>query len=176
MTGAPAAGTKVRVVYRKWDGSLHWNGPARVLGSDEHGTWLGVARGTMFRRGDAPPQELAPSVFLVPEGAWWFASFPLQPRRYSLYVDIATPPEWHGDELHLIDLDLDVLRTLDGEAILVDEDEFEEHRQTMSYPEHFVDRARTEAARLVLAVGSGEEPFGSAAGPWQERSAELDAT
>ena len=42
----------VRVVYRKFDGSLHWNQPAWRLGEDEHGVWVGAPAGTPVRLGE----------------------------------------------------------------------------------------------------------------------------
>ena len=44
----------VRVVYRKFDGSLHWHHPGRYLGEDEYGRWVGCEAGTIGRRGYEP--------------------------------------------------------------------------------------------------------------------------
>ena len=167
----PVAGDPVRVAFRKWNGTLHWHGPAEVLGTDGHGTWLGVRPGAVWRLGaDAPPQPLRGTVFLVPPGAaWWLASFPLDDPREDVYVDVVTATEWRGPELRLIDLDLDVLRSVDGVTRLLDEDEFDEHRELMAYPDDVVDRARAVAARLVLDVDARREPFGDASATWRDR-------
>jgi uncharacterized protein len=34
--------TPIQVVYRKYDGSLHWHMELGRLGTDEYGTWLGA--------------------------------------------------------------------------------------------------------------------------------------
>jgi len=47
--------TPIRVIYRKYDGSLHWNMELGRLGADEHGTWLGAPAGTRARRGSEEP-------------------------------------------------------------------------------------------------------------------------
>jgi hypothetical protein len=66
----------VRVVYRKYDGSLHWHLTTMWLGEDEHGIWTGAARPTVLRKGDGPPVTLEhASVMLFPRGAWWTAAF-----------------------------------------------------------------------------------------------------
>jgi protein associated with RNAse G/E len=49
-----------------------------------------------------------------------------------------------------------------------DEDEFEEHRALFGYPDHVVDKARTEAARMAIAVEMRTEPFGSVGEQWLE--------
>lgn len=66
------AGEPVRVVYRKYDGSLHWHMTLALLGRDTYGTWLGSPAGTQARRGSEPPVAYAmPSVRLIPhDGAW----------------------------------------------------------------------------------------------------------
>jgi hypothetical protein len=33
----------VRVVFRRYDGSLHWHNTMKRLGEDSHGIWLGAA-------------------------------------------------------------------------------------------------------------------------------------
>src|SRR6185295_7340396 len=64
--------TLVNVVFRKYDGSLHWNYQATRLGEDEHGVWLGAPLGTELRRGEAV-MELAEMahVVLLPRAGWW---------------------------------------------------------------------------------------------------------
>lgn len=163
----PPTGTRIDVVFTKWDGSLHWHGPSEMLGSDEFGTWLAVRSGFIWRKGaGGDPKPFQDSVFLIPDRLWWLASFPLDDPKESLYVDVATPVVWHGNEARMVDLDLDVLRSVDGDVRLVDEDEFEMHSRVLGYPPDVVDGARATAARLMVQVGAGEEPFGAAAGSW----------
>ncbi|HXB50646.1 MAG TPA: DUF402 domain-containing protein, partial [Streptosporangiaceae bacterium] len=63
------AGHDVRVVYTKYDGSLHWHQVMQYLGEDEHGIWLGGSAGSTTQRGDEPPIVLKqPFVGLIPDG------------------------------------------------------------------------------------------------------------
>ena len=161
----------VNVVFRKYDGSLHWNFLASRLGEDEHGVWLGAPAGTELRRG-AAVIELAEwdHVVLVPRGAWWAAAFNAPPKRTEIYCDISTVPQWpSADEVTMIDLDLDVLRRRNGLVELVDEDEFAEHQTSYGYPAEVVAEAEASAAWLVNAVRAHEEPFGVASFDWLAR-------
>ena len=45
----------IRVVYRKYDDSLHWHLTMDHLGEDEHGVWAGQRAGGIMRKGDAAP-------------------------------------------------------------------------------------------------------------------------
>ncbi|ETK35763.1 domain/protein associated with RNAses G and E [Microbispora sp. ATCC PTA-5024] len=159
--------SEMRVVYRKYGGSLHWNHPGRLLGEDEHGVWIGCPAGMLARRGHEPPTvfEFA-SVMLFPRDAWWTAAFNARPHDPEIYCDVSTVPQWRDDEVTMVDLDLDVLRFLDGRVHLDDEDEFADHQVTYGYPEDIVSQAERSAAWLMEAVGAGAGPFGGAHTRW----------
>ncbi|WP_433254405.1 DUF402 domain-containing protein [Streptosporangium sp. CA-135522] len=153
----------VNVVYRKYDGSLHWHHPALLLGEDEHGVWTGCVAGSSGSKGDNPPVTWPNAfVMLFPRDGWWTASFNAQPHKVEIYCDISTVPEWRDGEVTMVDLDLDVLRMRDGRIILDDEDEFEEHQIRYAYPPDVIATARSTAARLMEAVTAGTAPFTTA--------------
>lgn len=153
----------VRVRYRKYDGSAHRDYPARRLGDDAHGTWLGVDTGTSSVYHGRPSVEQIPFVVLVPRGRWWTAMFNPPPRTSEVYCDITSQARWEGDELvDLIDLDLDVVRRRgSGRVELLDEDEFAAHTVEFGYPPEWVAPARAAAAWLREALRDGSEPFAS---------------
>jgi protein associated with RNAse G/E len=163
-----AMGDEVRVVYRKFDGSLHWHLTMRRLGTDEHGVWLGLPPNGRMQKGDDPPLVVQNAhVLLVPDGSWWTASFNAQPSWTEIYCDITTPPVWLApDEVTAVDLDLDVVRRWEtGVSELVDEDEFAEHQVRYGYPPDVIDQARRSAEWLRAAVVAAE-PFQTAYHRW----------
>lgn len=153
----------VRVRYRKYDGSAHRDYPARRLGVDRHGTWLGVDTGTASIYHGRPSVEQIPFVLLVPRERWWSAMFNPPPRTSEVYCDITTPARWSGDDLvDLVDLDLDVVRRRGtGLVELRDEDEFAEHVTAFGYPPEVVAPAREAAGWLRTELSLGAEPFAS---------------
>jgi protein associated with RNAse G/E len=160
----------VRVVFRKYDGSLHWHGTLRRLGEDEHGTWLHGPVGTLWRRGNhAPIQYAHAHTCLVPRDAWWAANFNAAPAKLSIYVDVSTVATWTTpDEVTMIDLDLDVIKVREtGEVRIVDEDEFAAHQLMYSYPPEIVTAARQAADWLAGALMT-TEPFIQAYHHWVE--------
>ena len=157
----------VRVVYRKYDGTAHRDYPARRLSEDDLGTWLGVTAGTESVYHGRPSVERIPFVLLVPHAAWWTGMFNPPPRTSEVYCDIASQARWEGDTVHLIDLDLDVVRRrATGAVELRDEDEFAEHRRRFGYPDDVVVQAEAAARWLYDALGDGTEPFASAYRKW----------
>jgi hypothetical protein len=153
----------VRVRYRKYDGTAHRDYPARRLGDDEHGDWLGVDTGTASIYHGEPSVERIPFVVLIPRDQWWTAMFNPPPRTSEIYCDITTPARWGGDHtVDLVDLDLDVVRRRSSGLVeLRDEDEFAVHRVNFGYPEDVVRRARQAAVWLRGALRDGTQPFGS---------------
>ena len=157
----------VRVIYRKYDGTLHWNQPAWRLGEDEYGVWVGAPAGTPVRLGDQHRQPAtAAHAVLLPRESWWTALFNARPHRTEIYCDITTVPVWSGDEVAMVDLDLDVRRRRGGEVQLLDEDEFALHRVRYDYPPDVVAQAEAAAKWLVGALGGGAEPFGAEYQRW----------
>jgi len=157
----------VRVVYRKYDGSAHRDYPARRLAEDELGVWLGVTLGTESVYHGRASVEKIPFVVLVPHDAWWTGMFNPPPRTSEVYCDITTPARWRGDTVHLLDLDLDVVRRrTTGTVELRDEDEFAEHRARFGYPDDLVAAAEGAAKLLMQALGDGTEPFATAYRKW----------
>ncbi|XVV12282.1 DUF402 domain-containing protein [Actinoplanes sp. CA-131856] len=150
----------VRVVYTKYDGSAHRDYPARRFDEDDLGVWVGVTRGTSSVYHGRPSVEQIPFVLLIPHHAWWTGMFNPPPRTSEVYCDITTPARWEGDTVHIVDLDLDVVRRrTTGVVELRDEDEFAEHRELFGYPDDLVREARAAADKLLVALGDGSEPF-----------------
>ncbi len=159
----------LRVVYTKYDGSLHWNHPALLLGEDEHGVWVGCPSGSQARRGHEPPVTYRrPFVMLFPRDAWWTACFNAAPHKTEIYCDISTVPQWpDAHTVTMVDLDLDVIRRRRGRRIILDdEDEFAEHQVAYGYPPEVIEAARRSADWLLAAVGGDTEPFAGAYRAW----------
>jgi uncharacterized protein len=165
-------GRDVRVVYTKYDGSLHWHQTSRYLGEDEHGVWLGNTPGSTTQRGFEAPIVIEQAVaLLIPRDRWWTAVFNGGDVRTAIYCDIATPARWNGqDEVTMADLDLDVVRMrADHQVLLLDEDEFAEHQVLYGYPADVIREAERAAAWLAEVISAGAEPFASEYRRWLDQ-------
>jgi len=163
------------MVLTKWGGRPHWEFDGVLLGSDEHGDWIGIPAGSRMAR---PGMELVSTwdqAGLVPapgpdaERAW-LATFHAEGNPVRTYVDMTTPPFWDGAVVRAVDLDLDVVKTDDGRGVYVDdEDEFAEHQRLFGYPPEIVDLARKSCAWVERAVRQEQPPFDGTAGEWLAR-------
>jgi uncharacterized protein len=163
--------TAVDLVLRKFDGRPHRQVTGRLLGEDAYGTWIATPRGSVvsYHYGDRPTGVTrADAVRLIPVEGWWMAMCLAEPDARDMYCDVTTPAEWTGpSELTVVDLDIDLVRyRADGRVEVEDEDEFEEHRLSLGYPDAIVQGALGGAAELRAALTSGEEPFGEHYRKW----------
>lgn len=168
IVGAGTDDDRVEVVFLKYDGRPHRSYPARRLGEDTFGVWLGVVAGTpALVDGDRRAVREEPYVLLVPRDGWWTAMFNAPPRNTEIYCDITTPATWAGTkEITVIDLDLDVRRRRWGVIERLDEDEFRHHADVFGYPDQVRREAMAASLWLATALGDGTEPFAAAFRPW----------
>lgn len=159
----------VRFVTRKFDGSAHWEHPSVVLGEDLCGVWLGQRHGWFSERPGAQFTPETVSVTVLPPGEGWVATFfPPSPDGVRVYVDIVD--DLDAAAFTAIDMDLDVV--LAGDRLWIDdEDEFEEHRVALGYPDALAARCRADAWRVRGMIDAGEPPFDGRADTWLARAA-----
>ena len=165
------------VRFTKYDGTLHWHYTARRLGSDVHGIWLGAPDGTPVRRNQERAIISGAFALLIPRDEWWTAVWnapsPDSPFHFEVYADICTPAQWEPRRVTMVDLDLDVARTPAGDTQILDEDEFDEHRIALGYPDDVVHSARGAAAVLLEKISTRHEPFGVVGPAYLERAMAL---
>ncbi len=156
----------------KWGDRPHWEFDGVLLGSDEHGDWIGIPVGSHMSR---PGMELTSEwhqVGLVPAAGLdssrgWLATFHGEGNPVRTYVDMTTPPVWDGTVVRAVDLDLDVVKTIDERGTYVDdEDEFAEHQRLFGYPPEVVELAEQSCAWVHDAVVRELPPFDGRADTW----------
>ncbi len=171
----PAPGARTVLRWRKWDGSPHWVQDCIYLGSDRWGDWFGQPIGWRSVR---PGREFvagAPNVMMVPPSGDYALTVNAPPSMVRIYIDIAWDLRWQGGEQTGIDMDLDVVRTLDERGLFIDDrDEWDEHRVRYGYPLELVEKLDALAIDLERRVGDREAPFDDAtADAWLQRLARL---
>lgn len=163
----------VRVLTRKWPDEPHWEFDAIRLGVDAHGHWVGVPRGTWLSRPDKGFTATADHVVLLPHDAWWVATLygDDDERPMDVYVDMTTPCAWSqdGSEVRCVDLDLDVIRGVDGEVWVDDEDEFAQHQVQYGYPAEVIAGAERSRDEVLAALTAREGAFDGVSYTWLAR-------
>ncbi len=170
---APAPGDLVVARNRKYDGTGHWVVPGRYLGSDSFGHWIFQGTGEFISRPGAALYTASDAVLLIPHSGDWVATFydDAHPDGVELYIDLACELAWRRVrpavvEFHMVDMDLDVVRTKARGLFVDDEDEFAEHRVEMKYPAALCTRMESATAALMDAVASRQAPFDGRDAAW----------
>jgi hypothetical protein len=177
---ALSRGDAVRVEMTKWGDQPHWQMDAIYLGRDEAGDWIGFPTGTHMSRPGMSVTTTNDQVGLVPAagtavGQAWLATFHGPGGQVWTYVDMTTVPVWDGRTVRTVDLDLDVIEALDRSVFVDDQDEFDEHRVELSYPDDIVDLATATRDLVHSAVTAKTPPFDGRSAPWLELLGRLTA-
>lgn len=166
--GEPQPGDAVRVEGAKWNGKPHWRYDARVLGTDEHGLWIGVDAGTTVQKGwrkaylsgHAFVRLVPPTTVAWDDGSWMLPGW-WDRSDVDAYVDVSTPPSVRRDAsgegwiVEYVDLDLDLVVPASGlPAWIDDEDEFATRSVSHGWPAWLVERARAVADDLLARSSS----------------------
>jgi hypothetical protein len=158
----------IYVNYRKWPDTLHWHFTVYPLGNDVHGAWFYLPDGAVVQKGSGTPQTSRTSIMLLPAHSRWVAYWNTDKTKpHELYIDVIKLIKADSIEIAMIDLDLDVARTWEGQVEILDRDEFELHRKVLQYPKDVAEQAEGTVELLANLVRNGEEPFGVIGDTWR---------
>ena len=171
-------GTPVHVDTRKWvDGSTnamteHWQVHGHHLGVDEHGSWVALPTGVISAKPTFSFAFPYPHVKVITDSGWSanICRPPGRGRAPVVYADMINIPKWTrvdgGYRVTMVDLDLDVIEWNDGEIMIDDEDEFEDHQSRCRYSPDDIALANDACAAVQRLLQQGSEPFREVADRW----------
>lgn len=157
-----------RIKSFKHDGHLHrmwlqnWRVPESLLVPEHRAESMIVLINSQTpireRDGKEWTSKIPSVTFFIP-GQWFNVVSLLEEQGVRYYCNIASPPYVAGSVITYIDYDLDVIRTPDGTIQIVDQEEYELHRQNYHYSE-VVERKVKRGLEAVLGRLRREEtPF-----------------
>ena len=160
----------VRVVKRKWDGSVSTVDTANPLVVQGVCAWF-VLAGSERERPNTGAVDVVGTdeLWVAVPGEWWVLCGYTDATRSlnGFKVHAATPfepPGGHG-EIVWVDLDLDFLVAGDQEEVQ-DEAQFHAHAQTMGYPRHVVRGAWSGISSIAGRYATGDWPFDGSMQGW----------
>ncbi|MFD2759600.1 nucleoside tri-diphosphate phosphatase [Lentibacillus juripiscarius] len=134
MTG-PEAGTAIQIHSYKHNGQLHriWENTLVLKGTDM--VVIGANDKTTVREGDGRSWiTREPAICYFHANYWFNVIGMLRNDGIYYYCNISSPFVYDAEALKYIDYDLDVKVYPDMTYDLLDEDEYAEHKEQMSYP------------------------------------------
>lgn len=155
------AGTRVFLRVTKYDGAAHWIQPFRIVSDD--GTLMVAecsARTPIFTSRGEFRSPYDSRVYFWRDR--WYNVFRLSRpgcQAALWYCNVTTPPTFNGAQIEYVDLDLDVQVKPGGCIEVLDQDEFDLHRERFAYPGHVVANAREAAAQVSELARRNKFPF-----------------
>ena len=152
----------IKVISRKYDGTLRETYTGRLLEQVGPMIRLQVSAGTPIYRGTDRPAVSADNgieIYFTDRwyNVWHFLEHGI--NKYLWYSNIATPAKFDGTTLQWIDLDIDVCCHMDGSIQSLDFDEFQENRLKMVCPENLVEQALAAHDEVIQLAKTGAFPF-----------------
>jgi protein associated with RNAse G/E len=96
--------------------------------------------------------------FFIP-GEWYNVVALIEDAGVRYYCNIASPAFLHRNVLTYIDYDLDVIVTPGGECTVVDEDEYENHKNLYRYTPLVQQKVKSGLHRLLERIERRDPPF-----------------
>ena len=163
--------TSVRVVKRKWDGTVSavdLAHPVSVPGDTS--AWL-VLAGTRRERPASGAVEVVGSdeLWVAEPGEWWvLCGYVDGARSLRGYKVHATAPfeSPHSDDEMILWIDLDLDYVIGDEVEIQDEAQFHDHARTMGYPDHVVRGAWSGISTIAARYTNGDWPFDGSMQAW----------
>ncbi len=166
-----AAASTVRVVKRKWDGTVATVDTAHPLSVPGDSTaWIVPAGARRERPGGGTIDVVGvEEIWVGLPGEWWVLCGYIDETRslvgFKVHASAPFVAPRSDDEILWVDLDLD-FEVTGGQLALLDEDEFHEHARTMDYPDDVVRGAWSGIATIAARYTNGDWPFDGLMQEW----------
>ncbi|CDQ42093.1 MULTISPECIES: nucleoside tri-diphosphate phosphatase [Virgibacillus] len=157
---APKAGTKIQIESYKHNGQLHriWDNSLVLKGTET--IVIGANDKTEVMESDGRKWLTREPAICYFHSKYWFNIIGmLRNDGIYYYCNISSPFIYEDNAIKYIDYDLDVKVYPDMTFDLLDEDEYEEHRQQMNYPRVLDRILHHQLEYLVRWVRQKKGPF-----------------
>lgn len=158
----PKVGDKIQIYSYKHDGSIHrvWEETNVLLGTQD--TFIGANNRTLVTEKDGRTWiTREPAICYFHSDYWFNIIGMLRNDGVYYYCNISSPFIYYDGVLKYIDYDLDVKVFPDMTYILLDEDEYEQHRVEMNYPKELDPILRRNIDILLQWIRERKGPFSS---------------
>lgn len=156
----PEAGTYVSIYSFKHDGHVRrsWDQGFVLESDDRH--FVIVTNKTWVVDDDGHHwYTREPAICYFYGDRWFNVIAMMRETGIYYYCNLASPAIYDGEAVKYIDYDLDYKIFPDGSIILLDEDEYDEHRKSMNYPKEIDGILRKYMKMIRELYENGEAPF-----------------
>lgn len=169
--GSPVAGTNVKIKSYKHNGRLHrvWDENLILKGSSK-GIIGANDRVNVIESNGSIWTTKEPAIFYFHTEYWFNVIGMLKDDGIHYYCNLSSPVLYEEQTLKYIDYDLDVRIFPDMTYLLLDEDEFEQNRHAMNYPNSLYNILFDQLEQLYHWIRQRKGPFAPGfVDQWYER-------
>lgn len=150
-------------LHRLWQQNWLVPSPLLIKEHQEESIIALINRQTPIQESDGKKWiSRVPAVSFFIPGQWFNVVALLEEGGVRYYCNIASPPYLQDGVLTYIDYDLDVIRTVDGNRHIVDQNEYERHKQLYHYPQAVQDKVKAGLNVLLERMERDASPFSDA--------------
>lgn len=156
----PEVGSHVYIQSFKHNGNLHrtWS-KGLVIKSDEK-KYVVVTNKTWVIESDGRKwYTREPAICFFYTDKWFNVITMIRKTGIYYYCNLASPSLYDGEAIKNIDYDLDVKLYPSGEYEILDEDEYDEHKDKFLYSEDIKHIVEDEMDRLLEDIQNAKDPF-----------------
>ena len=163
--------TTVRVVKRKWDGTVSAVDTAsRLEVPGDSSAWFVLGGSRRERPGKGVSEVVGgDELWVAVPGEWWVLCGHLDAARslngYKIHAAAPFEAPDGDEEIVWVDLDLDFDVSRE-EMALQDEAQFHDHASTMGYPDHVVRGAWSGISTMAARYTNSDWPFDGSLQKW----------
>jgi protein associated with RNAse G/E len=156
----PRPGEEIKIKSYKHNGALHrvWNS-STVLQTGITSWIVGNDRILVKEADGNEWRTKEPAICTFGKGQWFNTIGMLREDGVHYYCNIGSPYRWQNAALQYIDYDLDVKVFPDMTYVILDQDEYDEHRRRMNYPETITHEIKRGLDELLSLIHQKKGPF-----------------
>ena len=144
----------------KHDGTLHrcWD-RGLVLANNDNFVVVATKRAKVVERNGRCWFTKEPAVTIFSKNEWWNVICMMKPDGICYYCNIASPALVNRHMIKYIDYDLDAKMMQDGQIHLLDEKEYQRHKDLYNYSEDLDTVLRYQMQEIIKKMENHEFPF-----------------
>lgn len=156
----PRPGEEIKIKSYKHNGSLHRVWDSSTVLQTGSSSWIVGNDRILVKEADGNEwRTKEPAICTFGKGQWFNTIGMLREDGVHYYCNIGSPYNWKKDALQYIDYDLDVKVYPDMTYVILDQDEYDEHRRRMNYPETVIANIQRGLDELLSLIHQKKGPF-----------------
>jgi uncharacterized protein len=156
----PRAGSSIQIQSYKHNGKLHRVWEETIVLKGTSSLVIGGNDRCLVTESDGRQwRTREPAICYFSTENWFNVIGMLRDTGVHYYCNLGSPFTWDQEALKYIDYDLDIKVFPDMTFNILDEDEFEEHKREMAYPEQIERIVRGNLDNLISMITGRKGPF-----------------